>query len=98
MSELTVQHEDKGENGAFVISVEGKRVGEMTYKRKDAALVDINHTLVDESLRGQGAARKLLDAAVAWARESKTKVVATCTYTKAQFEKDESIRDVLQQS
>jgi predicted GNAT family acetyltransferase len=50
---------------------------------------------VDDSLRGQGAARKLLDTAVAWARETQTQVKATCPYAKAQFEKDPSIRDVL---
>ena len=32
---------------------------------------------------------------MAWARETKTKVVALCPFAKAQFDKDPSIRDVL---
>jgi uncharacterized protein len=40
-------------------------------------------------------ARKLLDTAVAWARANKQRVIATCTYAKGQFEKDPTIRDVL---
>ena len=95
MSNLTVEQQQRPDGGAFVLLDGGKQLGEMHYKRNDAALVTIDHTLVDDSLRGQGAGRKLLDAAVAWARESKTKVIATCKYAKAQFDKDDSIRDVL---
>ena len=42
-----------------------------------------------------GNARRLLDAAVAWARTTKTRVTVTCPYAKAQFAKDPSIQDVL---
>jgi hypothetical protein len=37
----------------------------------------------------------LLDAAVAWARETGTRFVVTCPYATAQFDRDPSIRDVL---
>jgi len=67
----------------------------MTYSRANAALVIIDHTEVDDSLRGQGVARRLLDAAVGWARQTQTKVMATCPYALAQFARDPSIRDVL---
>jgi len=46
-------------------------------------------------LKGQGAGRQLLDALVQWARETRTKVMATCPFALAQFRKDASIRDVL---
>lgn len=74
---------------------DGRRVAEMTYSRANASLVIIDHTLVDVSLRGQGVARALLDAAVAWARRTQTKLMATCTYAAAQFARDPSLRDVL---
>ena len=67
----------------------------MAYRRKDPHLVVIVHTEVDDALRGQGVGRKLLDATVAWARETGTKIIPTCPYAKAQFDKDKSIRDVL---
>jgi len=52
------------------------------------------HTEVGPRLQGRGVARRLLDAAVAWARETNTRLAATCPYAKAQFAKDASIRDV----
>ena len=91
----TIAHEESGHRGAFFIEEHGKRVAEMTYSRANAALVIIDHTEVSPSLAGQGVGRSLLDATVAWARATQTKIVATCPYANAQFAKDPSIRDVL---
>ena len=92
--DLTIQHEETAAGGAFFIEQNAKRLAELAYRRVDGKLVDIKHTEVKEELRGRGVARLLLDRAVAWARESGTRVAATCPYAKAQFEKDASIRDV----
>lgn len=95
MSEI--QHvEEGGEGGGFVIDESGERIAEMTYRRGSKDHVTVNHTWVSPKLRGRGVARKLLDALVAWARQSKTQVSATCVYAKAEFEKDSSLRDVYQ--
>jgi predicted GNAT family acetyltransferase len=92
---LPISHEESGHRGAFFYQQDGKRLAEMTYSRANASLVIIDHTEVDASLGGQGVGRQLLDAAVKWARETHTKVMATCPFAKAQFEKDPTIRDVL---
>ena len=89
-----VQHEEAASKGAFHIEKNGQRVAEMTYSRTNATMVIIDHTDVDESLRGEGVGRQLLDALVAWARSTGTKVLPLCPYAKAQFDKDASIRDV----
>lgn len=90
-----VAHEESEHRGAFYIEEDGKRLAEMTYSRANPSLVIIDHTEVNESLRGQGVGRSLLDAAVEWARATDTKVTATCPFASAQFAKDPSIRDVL---
>ena len=90
-----IAHEEHGHRGSFYIEQDGIRVARMTYSRTNAALVIIDHTEVDPLLAGQGVGRKLLDAAVAWARETHTKVMATCPFASAQFARDPSIRDVL---
>jgi hypothetical protein len=95
MTNLTIQHEEGGHRGAFFIELDGKRVARMTYSRATPSLVIIDHTEVSRELGGQGVGRKLLDAAVAWARETGTKFKVTCPFASAQFAKDESIRDVL---
>lgn len=90
-----ISHEEHGHRGAFFIEEAGERVAEMTYSRTSDSLVIIDHTEVAERLGGQGIGRSLLDAAVAWARETDTRIMATCPFASAQFAKDPSIRDVL---
>ena len=96
MSNIEIAHEETDGRGAFFIDREGVRLAEMTYSRVSASHVIVDHTEVHEKLQGMGVARKLLDKLVAWARETGTKITATCPYAKAQFDKDPSIRDVLE--
>lgn len=90
-----VHHQEENSKGAFYVEKLGQRAAEMTYSRTNASMIIIDHTEVDESLRGEGVGRQLLDALVAWARASGTKVLPLCPFAKAQFGKDASIRDVL---
>jgi hypothetical protein len=93
--ERLIAHEEHGHRGAFFIEQDGKRLAEMTYSRANASLLIIDHTEAAASLGGQGVGRSLLDEAVRWARESQTRVIATCPFARAQFARDPSIRDVL---
>ncbi|MBW0171961.1 MAG: N-acetyltransferase [Hydrogenophaga sp.] len=90
----SIEHEEAGSRGAFRIQRDGRRVAEMTYSRTNPSLVVVDHTFVDPSLRGGGVARQLLDAMVAWARETHTRVVPLCSYVQVQFDRDPSTRDV----
>jgi uncharacterized protein len=96
-TQLEVKREEHGHRSAFFLEQDGKRVAEMTMSRVNPTLLMIDHTEVSDTLRGQGAGRQLLDAAVAWARETKTKFIPVCPFAKAQFDKDASIRDVVSQ-
>ncbi|MFO1504079.1 MAG: GNAT family N-acetyltransferase [Steroidobacteraceae bacterium] len=88
-----VHHENDG-GGEFVLERDGRRIAEMTYRRLGPSRILVDHTFVDTELRGQGVARQLLDAAVAWARASHTKIGATCSYVVVQLARDASLRDV----
>ena len=90
-----IHHEEAHSKGAFYVEKDKQRIAEMTYSRTNATMIIIDHTDVDESLRGEGVGRQLLNALVAWARETGTKVLPLCPFAKAQFDKDASIRDVL---
>ena len=92
---LEIGHEEADGRGAFFVEREGQRLGELTYSRVDEHRVIIDHTEVHSRLQGLGVARRMLDAAVAWARATGTRVIVTCPYAKGQFEKDPTIRDVL---
>lgn len=88
-------HRENSHGGTFLVEQDGKQLAEMTYTRTSESLVNIDHTWVDPSLKGQGVGRQLLDAVVQWARQTGTKLSATCSFASAQFAKDPSIRDVL---
>lgn len=93
--QYSIQHEEAASKGAFYIDKAGQRVAEMTYSRTNATMIIIDHTDVDDSLRGEGVGRQLLNALVDWARSTGTKVLPLCPFAKAQFDKDPAIRDVL---
>lgn len=94
--DLSIQHGETDGRGVFFIEQNGERLAEQVYRRTDGGHVVIVHTEVKPQLQGRGVARRLLDASVAWARATGTRLAATCPYAKAQFEKDPSIRDVFQ--
>ena len=64
---------------------EGRLVAEITFPEVRPGVADLDHTFVDPSLRGQGAAAKLVEAAAAQLRRRGMKAVLTCSYTKKWF-------------
>ena len=92
---MQFQHEDNGQLGQFfAVDAAGERVAEITYVWSSEYTVIANHTWVDDSLRGQGVARQLLDFLVEFAREKNLKILPTCSYVEVMFRRDESFADV----
>ncbi len=57
----------------------GKVIAEITFPVKDG-VATIDHTFVDEHLRGQGIAGMLMEAAVSKILADKLQIAATCSY------------------
>ena len=57
----------------------GEEVGEVTFPERDGVYV-INHTYVDDRLRGQGIASELVRRAIEEIEQRGGRVVATCSY------------------
>jgi len=91
---IPIRHERSGHKGAFVMERDGKRVAEMTYTVAGSRVI-IDHTTVDDALRGTGAGGKLVEAAVQWARAEKVKLLPLCPFAKSVFDKTPGYRDVL---
>jgi predicted GNAT family acetyltransferase len=88
-----IHQEPKGAKGAFYIEREGKRLAEMTYSIAGASAI-IDHTSVDDALRGTGAGKRLVGAAVAWARQEGIKILPLCPFARSVFEKTPEFADV----
>lgn len=67
----------------------GKVIAEITFPKVGEDYC-INHTFVDDSLRGQGVASKLVEMAVEEIRSAGGKVTATCPYAVRWLEKKSS--------
>jgi predicted GNAT family acetyltransferase len=78
----------------FVIERDGREVAHMKYARHGQR-VDILHTEVDRSLRGEGAGAKLVAAAVDWARREHLHIVPLCPFANAVMAKTPDYSDVL---
>ncbi len=65
-----------------------------TYRQDGARLV-IPHVEAPPSLRGTGAAGRLMEAMVAHVRKADIKLVPTCSYAQAWFKRHPEAHDVL---
>lgn len=76
----------KGTNRIYATNEEGAVVAEITFAETEEGVCTIDHTEVDDSLRGQGIAGKLVEAAVAEIKAQGKKVAATCSYAKKRID------------
>lgn len=92
---MEIQQIDNGEKGYFK-AVEGdQQAGKMTYTWAAADRIIIDHTEVNPEFRGKDVGKKMVYAAVDFAREKGISIIPLCPFAKSVFAKDEKIRDVL---
>ena len=72
----------------YSIDKNKKIIAEITFYESKNGVFSIDHTFVDESLRGQGIAGKLVEMAVEEIEKRGGKVEATCSYAKKWLEKN----------
>lgn len=92
---MHIQHEQSASKGAFYVEENGTRLAEMTYSKAGDTLIIIDHTEVSDALRGKGAGKQLVSAAVDHARKSNLKILPLCPFAKSVFEKVKEFQDVL---
>lgn len=93
--DIRILHETTSEGGRFRLDRNGSDLGYLRYSGPQDGVITLEHTEVDDSLRGQGRARQLLDTAIEWVRKNELRIISDCGYATKQFDRDESIRDVL---
>lgn len=92
---MDIQYQSSKHGGVFFLEENGCRIAEITYQWKDKTIIIADHTWVDDSLRGQGVARQMLDILVKFAREKQLKIIPICSYVDVMFRRDKSLADVV---
>lgn len=93
---MLVQQVEQDGKGSFFVGEPGNFQAELVYSIPHPDRLIIEHTEVSDSLRGQHVGNLLLDAAIAYAREKKLKVVPACSFAAAVMKKNrEQYLDVL---
>lgn len=84
-------------NQISLLGDDEQMLAEVTFPAIDENTVDINHTFVDPSLRGQNVADSLMGAAAAHLLAEDKKAVLTCSYAVKWFGKHPEYGNILKQ-
>ena len=87
------RHVSSGQRGAFVLERDGRRLAELSYTVAGSRVI-LDHTQVDDALRGTGTGAKLVAASVEWARAENRKLLPLCPFARSVFEKTPGYADV----
>ncbi|MDT7051302.1 GNAT family N-acetyltransferase [Providencia stuartii] len=86
----------QSDHHSFFILADDKqtRLAEITFVYTGDELAIIDHTVVDESLKGQGIAKQLVAKIVERMRSEKRKIIPLCPFAKAIFDKTPEYQDI----
>lgn len=92
---MLIQHKEGKTRGMFFIEEEGEVIAELVYASGGDNTIIIEHTEVDEQLRGQNIGYELVHRTVEFARNKGLKISPVCPFAKAVFDKKPDFQDVL---
>jgi len=92
---MKIEQNDEGKKGAFQALDGKKQAGKMTYTWAGQSKFIIDHTEVDPEYKGKGVGKKMVKAAVDFAKENKLKVIPLCPFAKSVIEKTPEFQEVL---
>lgn len=92
---MEIQLTEGKTKGSSIAKENGETAGRMIYSIASKDLIIIEHTDVEPMFSGKGVGKKLLYKIVEMAREKNIKIIPTCSYANAMFQKLTDIQDVL---
>lgn len=92
---MLIQQKQNGTKGSFYISEADRILAEMVYTMPSADKMIIEHTEVNDELRGKNVGYQLVNHAVEYARTNHLKIIPLCPFTNAVFKKKPEYADVL---
>jgi hypothetical protein len=93
---MNILQRKDGTKGSFYIEENGQQLAEMTYSMGGPSLMIIDHTEVDDALRGKNAGYQMVHKAVEYARANNLKIFPLCPFANSIFKKKaDEFADVL---
>jgi predicted GNAT family acetyltransferase len=92
---MLIQRKQTGNKGRFFVAEEDKVLAEMVYTMPSPDKMIIEHTEVDDALRGKNVGYQLVNTAVEYARENNIKIIPLCPFANSVFKKKPEFADVL---
>jgi predicted GNAT family acetyltransferase len=91
---MLVLHNEDGTRGKFFVEQDDNVLAEMVYAKEPGRMI-IEHTEVDEALRGQNIGLQLVESGIEYAREQQVKIIPRCKFAKKVIEDNPEFQDVL---
>ena len=92
---MLIQQKQTSNKGMFYVEDDGEVKAEMIYHMTSPDKMVIEHTEVNDELRGQNIGYELVHASVEYARKHNIKITVWCPFAKKVFDKKPEWRDVL---
>lgn len=92
---MEIKQDDSIQKGIFRAIENDSVAGEMTYIWAGENKFIIDHTEVSPEFEGKGVGKKLVMAAVEYARANNLKILPLCPFAKTVFERTKEIQDVM---
>lgn len=83
------------ENRIYSVNQDGMIIAEVTFPKGGDKVIEIDHTFVDGSLRGQGVASQLIQMVCDHAKENNLLIKPACSYAVSWFEKNTQYKNLL---
>lgn len=94
--EVTITRTEEGSKGRYEARVEGRDgVGELTFSRMSPTRIIADHTAVDDSLRGIGVGKSLVERLITDARSEGFSIVPLCPFVRSQYQRHPEWSDVI---
>lgn len=90
-----IRLEDGESKGRYVYAADGGPEAFLTFSKAGATRIIVDHTEVPDFYRGKGVGLKLVERAVADARQAGKTIVPLCPFANAQFRRHPEWADVL---
>ncbi len=78
----------------FYIGEEHEPIAEVTFVPTGEKIIILDHTYVSPEIEGQGIAAQLVEAVVKYARRTGKKIIPTCSYAVAEFQRKAEYQDI----